>query len=228
MANDVTEKKTLEGEFENFFIKTKYLWIALICAVVVALIVICSVLAISSASSKKASNFLEDAIYKYETSLAKNSVDDQLDIENEFVSTLENYVSSKGKNKNTIRVYMTLAKVYMNREDWQKAAKCEKNTYLAGIADFNAGVCFEQIGNLEDAELCYKKASENKNFHLVPHALFSEARVLETLGKSEDAKSVYEKIINTYSDDEWASLAKSRIIFLNSRVLIDNESALEN
>lgn len=234
MANDVTEKKNLESDFENFFIRTKYLWIVLICAVAVALAVICTVLAVTSSNSKKASDFLEDAIFNYESALANKPDTEVADIENEFIATLEDYTATKGKNKNTIRVYMTLAKVYMDREDWEKslenwqnASKCSKSSYLAGISDFNAGVCCEQLGKTETALECYKSAASNKNFHLVPHALFSQARVLENLGKSTDAIEVYSKIIDTYADDEWADLAKSRIILLNAQKAKKTEISVE-
>ena len=143
--------------------------------------------------------------------------------ESDFIANLESYVASKGKNNKTIRVYMTLASKYMEKEDWQKsvdnwqaAASCDKKSYLAGIAEFNSGVCYEQLGDLEKALASYEKAAGNKNFHLIPHALFSQARVLEALSDSEKAVEVYTKIIDTYADDEWANLAKSRIIYLTS------------
>ena len=233
MANDVTEKKTLESEFENFFIRTKYLWISLICVVAVVLAVICIVIAVSSSSSKKASNFLEDAVFKYESALSNSAVEETESIENDFISTLQGYVATKGKNRNTVRVYMTLAKVYQDRQDWENAltnwhlaVKCGKNSYLAGIAEFNAGVCNEQLGNLNEACQCYKDAASNKNFYLVPHALFSQARVLESLGDTEQAKTVYNKIVNDFADSEWAGLAKSRVIYLNATLAPETEEVL--
>ncbi|MCR5699170.1 MAG: tetratricopeptide repeat protein [Treponemataceae bacterium] len=223
MANETEEKKSLESKFENFFSKTKYIWISLLCIVVVALAVIVTVLAVSSSQKNKAANFLEDEIFNYEKAVSSMDQDSVANAESKLIENLETYVASKGKNKNTIRVYMTLASKYMEKEDWQKsldnwqtAAACDKKSYLAGIAEFNSGVCYEQLGDLEKALACYEKAAGNKNFHLVPHALFSQARVLEALSNTEKAVEVYTKIVDTYADDEWANLAKSRIIYLNS------------
>ncbi|MDD7415854.1 MAG: tetratricopeptide repeat protein [Treponemataceae bacterium] len=222
MANE-KEEKTLESKFENFFTKSKYIWISLLCIVVVALAIIVTVLSVSSSQKNKAANFLEDEIFAYEKAVSSMDQDTAAKAESDFIANLESYVASKGKNNKTIRVYMTLASKYMEKEDWQKsvdnwqaAASCDKKSYLAGIAEFNSGVCYEQLGDLEKALASYEKAAGNKNFHLIPHALFSQARVLEALSDSEKAVEVYTKIIDTYADDEWANLAKSRIIYLTS------------
>ena len=59
----------------------------------------------------------------------------------------------------------------------------------------------------------------NKEFELKPHAMFSLARVYETQGKIEQAISEYKNIMNTYSDSDWADLANSRLIVIDTAVV---------
>lgn len=98
---------------------------------------------------------------------------------------------------------------------WNDAAKKSKKSYIAPIAYYQMGVCCEQLNNLEEAAENYRIASESKEFALVPHAKFSYARVLETLGKIDEAINVYTQLNDDYPSDDWAKLAKTRIILLN-------------
>ena len=113
-----------------------------------------------------------------------------------------------------------LAYQQKNYEDalnyWKNAVAKSPKSYIAPIAYYQIGVCYEQLGKLEDAAQNYKTASESKEFALVPHAKFSYGRVLETMGKTDDAIEVYTDLNDKYPSDDWAKLAKTRIIALNA------------
>ncbi len=224
MANEKEkENVSLEAKAENFFIKTKYLWISLIGAALIALIVVGVVAGVTSSAKNKSVTYLEDAIYKYESSKASMDAASAKSAEDELISTLKAYTEKKGKNKNTIRYYMTIASIYSDRSEWElalenwlTASKCAPSSYLAGIADFNAASCYENLSDLDSALKFYEKAASNKKFDLKAHALFNQARVLEAKAENDKALEVYTKIVDAYADDSWADLAKSRIIYLNS------------
>ena len=93
------------------------------------------------------------------------------------------------------------------------------DSYLAGISYFNTAVCYEQLADVVNAEKYYSLALTNKEFELKPHAMFSLARVYETQGKIEQAISEYKNIMNTYSDSDWADLANSRLIVIDTAVV---------
>lgn len=97
---------------------------------------------------------------------------------------------------------------------WEIVAKKSKKSYLEPIADYNLGVCYEKLGKIDDAIAAYKKASENEEFSLRSHASFSYGRILESNGKYKEAIEVYSELNSRNSDDDWAKLAKTRILTL--------------
>ncbi len=106
-------------------------------------------------------------------------------------------------------------KKYQESADfWKAAAKKAKKSYIAPIAYFNIGVCYEQLNNIDAAAENYKIAADNKSFVIKNHAKFSYGRVLEAQGKYAEAVSVFTEINDSNPDDSWAKLAKSRIIAL--------------
>lgn len=99
---------------------------------------------------------------------------------------------------------------------WKAAANKSKKTYIEPIAYYQIAVCYEQLGNAEEAAVNYKLAAESKDFALACHAKFSYGRVLESLGKTEEAIAVYTELNDSNPTDDWAKLAKSRLVSLKN------------
>lgn len=99
---------------------------------------------------------------------------------------------------------------------WKVAAAKSKKTYIEPIAYYQIAVCYEQLGNTEEAAINYKLAADSKEFALACHAKFSYGRVLESLGKTEEAIAVYTELNDSNPSDDWAKLAKSRLILLKT------------
>ena len=122
-----------------------------------------------------------------------------------------------------VRANMLAADIYFQKKDWAagrdaylKAAGAGEKFYTAGICYYNAAVCCEELGDNQAAAGYYESASGKESFYLAPHALFSLARVSESLSDYAKAGDTYQKIIDSYSDDEFAKLAHSRLIALKS------------
>lgn len=99
---------------------------------------------------------------------------------------------------------------------WMATAAKAKKTYIEPIAFYNLGVCYEDLGKLEDAAANYKLAAENKDFVLNTHAQFSYGRTLEALNKYDEAFAVYNALNNQNPDDSWARLGKTRMLTLQA------------
>ncbi|MBP5157195.1 MAG: tetratricopeptide repeat protein, partial [Treponema sp.] len=121
------------------------------------------------------------------------------------------------------RANMLAADIYFQKKDWNaakdgylKAAAAGEKLYTAAICHYNAGVCAEELGDNQSAASCYETAAGKEGFNLAPHALFNLGRVSESLSDFAKAKESYQKIIDTYSGDEFAKLAHSRLIALTA------------
>lgn len=112
---------------------------------------------------------------------------------------------------------------------WKAASEKNKKAYTYSYAMYRQGVCYEKMNDSSKASDCYKAASEAQDNVLTPHAMFSYGRVLETQGNYQAAYDVYKQIVDTYSimqsnlspflfnstyTDEWANVAKSRMLKL--------------
>ncbi|MBO7421327.1 MAG: hypothetical protein J6U06_09435, partial [Spirochaetaceae bacterium] len=53
------------------------------------------------------------------------------------------------------------------------------------------------------------------DFADVPRVLFNIGRIEETRGSFEKAAEAYKKLTTDYPSDQWASLAKSRLVSLS-------------
>lgn len=99
-------------------------------------------------------------------------------------------------------------------EFWKAAAEKSKRTYIAPLCYFNLAVCYEEVGNSEDAAAYYKLAADNNDFVMRTHAMFSYGRLLEAKGDYTTAAAAYTELNDNFSGDSWADLAKSRLIAL--------------
>lgn len=127
-------------------------------------------------------------------------------------------------NKGSYAAYLAasvIADIYFSRKDYEKAlenysagAEMLKDSYVAGAALFNAGVCAEELDKKEDALSFYKKAAMIENFPLRPRAMFNEGRLHEALKNIESAIEAYKNLSEKYPDNEWSLIGKSRIIIL--------------
>ena len=225
MGGETNEKKNFSDVLDGFFTKTKKFWIVFLILLVVVAVGVGVFTTLSAKAKMNGANFLDSAVFKLMK--AENSLDGEelVAAENKFLSEVKAFADSNGKNDNTVRAYMMLAQTYFKNEDWKnsldawlKAGDISKS-YLSGIAYYNAAVCFEQLADVTNAEKYYSLALENEAFELKPHAMFSLARLLETQGKTEQAIAEYKDILNSYTDSEWADLANSRLILLDTQVV---------
>ncbi|MBO5607831.1 MAG: tetratricopeptide repeat protein [Treponema sp.] len=162
-------------------------------------------------------------VYAIETTYRKNfvSLNDEEIVtrQNEALASLENYTSKTGIIG--VRANMLAADIYFAKKDftksmdcWQAAADADKKAYTVAICNYNIGVCLDELGNSEEAVSFYEKAAEDSSFLLPSHALFSVGRLKEASGDYAGAQAAYQKMVDTYTDDQWTDLAQTRLITL--------------
>ena len=141
--------------------------------------------------------------------------------EDKAIEELKNLGSKYSSSYAGFRANTVIAEIYFQRkmyEDalkfYELAAKAVKNSYVEGVASFNAAACADELGDKEKALAYYDRASKVENFPLIPRAIFNTGRLYEALSKKEDAILSYNKLLEKYPQNEWALLAKSRIVLL--------------
>jgi len=205
----------------NFLNKNKKVLIIVVAVVVVALAgFICG--SVIGSNSKQKDLAAVDSIQYALTNESVSLEADELNARRETAMTALAKYTKKGGVAG-VRANMLAAEIANQKADydaaisyWNAAAAKDKKAYTAPIANYNVASCYEQLGNLDEAAANYKKAADAKDFVLVTHAKFSYARVLETQGKYAEAVAAYTELNDSYPNDTWAKIAKTRIITLKS------------
>ncbi|MCR4734932.1 MAG: tetratricopeptide repeat protein [Treponema sp.] len=161
-----------------------------------------------------------DSIFYQMTQGSAELEESELDAKrNEFIESLKPYTNKSGIVG--VRANLICAELSYQKKDyanaityWNLAERKGKKYYTAPISSFNKAVCYEQLGDLDNALAAYKLAAENEDYILKNHAKFSYGRILETQGKFAEAAEVYTKLNDDYPDDKWALLAKTRLLTL--------------
>ncbi|OJF77614.1 MAG: hypothetical protein BKP49_01145 [Treponema sp. CETP13] len=109
-----------------------------------------------------------------------------------------------------------------SKESWLNAAKASESAYTAPICYYNAAVCSEEVGNIDDAIAYYTIAVGKESFSLAPRAYFNIGRIEEQRGGFEAAEKAYNTLVDNYAGNEWANLAKSRLLTLKAEGKLAN------
>ncbi len=213
------KEKNAEKKLEGFVSKNRKLLLIIFCVLVLAAVVLCVCLAVRDFGIKKGIKAVDSIEYSYTKDSENLSEEEIAERKNSAIAELSAYVSKSGVVGT--RANLLAADIYFSQKNYEealnsykKAASSSKKAYTSPVACYNAGVCSEELGNLEDAYNFYALACDSEDFYLVSHALFTQGRVAEKLENYENAKNAYSKLVDSYPDDEWTELAQSRLIAL--------------
>ncbi|MBQ9238440.1 MAG: hypothetical protein IJ191_03880 [Treponema sp.] len=214
-----TEKQTADRLVSGFIFKNR-LPVAIGTAVVIAAIVIAGTVSLVAGRVRRTGLAAIDTIVRQFT-------DDSLDISDEeaearrvaALDALTPFLSRRGVVG--VRAELLAAEIAWQRNDaaaakshWEAAARADTRAYMAPLAQYNAAVASEMLGELEEAAAGYAAAASAEDFPFAAHAQFSLGRVREAQGAYAAANEAYQLVIDRTPDDTWAHLAKSRQIAL--------------
>ena len=221
MAEKFNKEETTADKLDSFLSRNRAPLLTCALVVIVAVIATLAFVVISGKAKEKGLTQV-DSIYYTLTKDGASLEGDALTARQD--AALEQLASFTGKGGIVgVRVNMLTAELYFQKKDFEsaknaflKAAAAKKNAYTAPLAYFNAAVCFENLGDLDNAIANYKLSSEAKDFALADHALFSLGRVNEAKKDYKAAQEAYKKLNDTHPDVQWAKLAKTRLIALKA------------
>jgi tetratricopeptide (TPR) repeat protein len=99
---------------------------------------------------------------------------------------------------------------------FHKVFELNSSNYLAPVSLLNAAVCLENSGNEVQAEAFYvmfqKKFPQDKI--LGPQVGFSLGRIYESQNKPLLAIASYKKVVDNFTESDWAKLARDRLFLL--------------
>lgn len=220
--SNTEQSKTASQKVNSFLQKNKK---GLIIFVIVVLVLLAGFYCYQVFSAKQTENNLSkiDAIsYKLITDTKDMTEGTELnDLLDTALTDLAEYTKKSGAAG--VRANMISAEIAYQKNDyaaaasyWDAAAVKGKKAYTTALCEYNKAVCYEQANDYSKAADSYKAASETAGFLMATHAAFNYGRVLEHNGSYAEAVAVYEDLNSKHPSDDWAKLAKSRILSLKA------------
>ncbi len=236
------ENKDLAQKVNDFLLANRKPVLIILVCILLAVLASITVYAVSAKMKQQAIADVERVIYDLEEFKTKYKAEDEKTDdkkaddsektaevpeaikaeEDKTIEKLLSFTAKRSTSYSAFRANTAIAEIYFQRKSYEDALKyyelaahSVESAYTAGLAYFNAAACADELSNNEKALELYEKASAIKDFPLVPRALFNAGRVYEALGQTEKAVNTYNKLLETYPKNDWALLAKSRIIFLS-------------
>lgn len=220
MANN-DEKQTSSSKVNGFLEKNRIAFISILVAVIVCLAGYIVFSAVSNSTKEKNLGTIEEITYTL-TEGSSDLEEGELNARRiDALDKLQAFVKKggiTGARANYLCAELSYQmKKYEDAVTYYKAtANKAKKTYLEPIANYNLGVCYEQLNKIDDAVKFYKLAADSKDFTLVPHAKFSYARAVEASGNKAEAITAYTELYDSYPNDNWGKLAKTRLIAIKA------------
>ena len=218
--SDEKEKQTFSDLLTLFIVKFKFVFLGIF---VVGLIAIIAYGVISSSNEKAVKAGLTE-IDAVTTEYAELKIAETTDSakEDALLARAQAVADKSGPAVVKVRAQMIIAEIQFDRKNyeaartaWLAAAEADKKSYTYGLCNYQCGICSEELGDLDNAVTYLKTAAESDGFAVVPRVLFNIGRIEETRGNFDKAVESYKKLVADYPSDQWASLAKSRIITLD-------------
>ena len=213
------EKKTADAKLNKFLEKNRKPVLITFIVVLVLVAGFISFEIIKSATAKKDLAAIEAYYYDLVETPADTDDAEINKLATECIENLAAYTKKGGIAG--VRANMLSAELAYILEDYEGAidyysaaiAKGKKS-YTAPICLYNKAVALEELKKLDEAAESYKAAAEFDEFGMASHAYFSYGRVLEALGRTAEAAEAYQTIVDKFASDDWANVAKTRLIEL--------------
>ncbi len=215
------EKKPVPVVISDFLLRYRRIILSSIAVVSVIVLAIVIFSVVVEKRNSDATAQIEDLLEKWEKAKGKKEGQELADAEDDILTEL-NSIAEKNKHLSAgARANLVAAEFYYNKKDWSNArerylaaVEAKDSIYIAPLAYYNAAVCSEELADPDQAIELYNKALDHDSFTMKPRALFNIGRIEEQRGNRDLAIASYEKLAESYPDDSWTLLAKSRIIAL--------------
>ncbi len=228
MANskDKNEKLTLQHRILLFLHKRGLIFLGILgilAAFIIAMAVYNSVNAKKLETETRKIESIQD---EYGKLLTLSDEKAKAEKEKKIIEELNNIINEGTKNYPYERALFILGNIYYSDKQWKDSAdafmkitKAFPKSYLSPISLINAAAAYEELGNIDKAIENYQRVvDEYKNISPdAARSMFAIGRLYEEKSDFDAAKKTYNNLIDTFSSGNWTNLARSRIIYLETR-----------
>ena len=215
------EKKNLSEKVSAFLSKYRVIIVGFVVVLLVCAVLLSVVLFVSDNKTDKGFAELDKITFTYSEMIKDATAENKIQIEDEAITDALALAEKNKSNAVGMRSFIFAADVLFNKANFEDAAKnyekasaIKSKSYLAGIALYNAAICYDELNNYDAAIENLNKAVKVPSFIMKNKAMFQKGRVLESKGDFDTAYTTYSELFDLNPADPWAILGKSRMIAL--------------
>lgn len=218
--SDENEKKTFADLLTLFIVKFRFVLLGILVAGILAIVAVGVVSSMNEKAVKAGLTEVDKITDEYATLKFSETTDTAK--EDELIAKAQAVADKNGPVVVKVRASILVAEIQYGRKNyeaaraaWLAAAEADKKSYTFGLCNYQCGICSDELGDYDNAVAYLNAAAESEDFADVPRALFNIGRIEESRGNYEKAAETYKKLFADYPSDQWATLAKSRLISLS-------------
>lgn len=218
--SDENEKKTFADLLTLFIVKFRFVLLGILVAGILAIVAVGVVSSMNEKAVKVGLTEVDKITDEYATLKFSETTDTAK--EDELIAKAQAVADKNGPVVVKVRANILVAEIQYGRKNyeaaraaWLAAAEADKKSYTFGLCNYQCGICSDELGDYDNAVAYLNAAAESEDFADVPRALFNIGRIEESRGNYEKAAETYKKLFADYPSDQWATLAKSRLISLS-------------
>ncbi len=218
--SDENEKKTFADLLTLFIVKFRFVLLGILVAGILAIVAVGVVSSMNEKAVKAGLTEIDKITDEYATLKFSETTDTAK--EDELIAKAQAVADKNGPVVVKVRANILVAEIQYGRKNyeaaraaWLAAAEADKKSYTFGLCNYQCGICSDELGDYDNAVAYLNAAAESEDFADVPRALFNIGRIEESRGNYEKAAETYKKLFADYPSDQWATLAKSRLISLS-------------
>lgn len=222
LESNTKEKKSFSIKVSEFLVKFKVPIIVIFAVVVGGSIAFGVFTSVKENSTKKSLTEIENISYQLTQARTSLTGDELTTKENDLFTKASSIAESASETITKIRAYMVMAEIKFAAKDWAaardswlKAAELNTKSYTYGLCYYQAAICSEELNELDKAVEYMTIALKSPDFPVVQRSLFNVGRIEEQNGNFEAAQASYQELVSKYPSDQWASLAKTRLMQLS-------------
>ncbi len=225
-SHDKSEKITLKGKLSLVIQKYSYILLGSIIGIVLIVIGLLIYNSLQMKNLEKDTQQIESIQEDFEN--LKNLTDDEKlsSATKEIEEKLNILIDGGKKNYVLQRALFIRATIFFQNEDWDKSiddfkllAELFNSSYLAPISLINAAIAFEESGKIDEAIEEYYIVVNNYSSVSpeISNVYFSIGRLFEQKSDKTAALKAYNDLLDNFPNSNWTNLARSRIIYLESK-----------
>jgi len=218
--SDENEKKTFADLLTLFIVKFRFVLLGILVVGILAIVAVGVVSSMNEKAVKAGLTEVDKITDEYATLKFSETTDTAK--EDELIAKAQAVADKNGPVVVKVRANILVAEIQYGRKNyeaaraaWLAAAEADKKSYTFGLCNYQCGICSDELGDYDNAVAYLNAAAESEDFADVPRALFNIGRIEESRGNYEKAAETYKKLFADYPSDQWATLAKSRLISLS-------------